>query len=102
MASVKTNTASSREEIAQQIAAQIMSGLSSNSSKSVSISDRLFQYASNKIADSGNGVAELASGFKAAANNFEIAKNAADVRQAQRTAGKVARLVELELQARGL
>ena len=99
MSATNKTSAPTRDQLAQEIANQIMSGLGKSSS--VSMTDRLFQYASNKIADSGNGIAELAAGFSAAADNFEIAKNAADVRQKQRTAQKVARLVELELQARG-
>ena len=95
----KTNT-SARDAAAAEITQQILAGL--NKSAGVSFTTRVFQYASDKISDSGDGIAELASGFKAAANNFEIAKNAADVRQAQRTAAKVERLVQLELKARGI
>ena len=94
-----TATTVSREEMAKQIADEIMSGLGKPSGST--FTDRVLQYTSNKIADAGNGVAEIVAGFSAASDNYEIAKNAAAVRQRQRTAAKVAALVELELQARG-
>lgn len=91
---------SDRDALGQQIAAQIMAGLSRPSG--LSLTDRLLQAASNKIADAGNGVAELSAGFSAASDNFTIARESALVRQKRRTAEKLAALVELELQARGL
>lgn len=100
----KVNTASvatqSRDDIANAIAMEIMNGLGKPSG--LSISDRVLQYGANKIADAGTGVAEIIGGFSAAADNYEIAKNAAMLRQKQRTALKVAHLVELEMKNRGL
>ena len=106
MANVKSASSapaqvSDRDALGQQIAEQIMSGLS-RKTNNLSLTDRLLQMASNKIADAGNGVAELSAGFTAAADNFTIARESAIVRQKRRTAEKLAALVELELQARGL
>lgn len=104
MAATKTNASASvsnRDVLGQQIAEQIMQGLT-RKSNNLSLTDRLLQAASNKIADAGNGIAELSAGFTAAADNFTIARESAIVRQKRRTAEKLAALVELELQARGL
>lgn len=97
--SAKTNTAS-RDQIAAQIAEQLMASISKPSG--ISLTDKLLQWSANKVADAGNGVAELAAGFGAAAQNYAVHREAARQRQAARTAGKVAALVEAELQARGL
>lgn len=97
--SAKTNTAS-RDQIAAQIAEQLMASISKPSG--ISLTDKLLQWSANKVADAGNGVAEIAAGFGAAAQNYAVHREAARQRQAARTAGKVAALVEAELQARGL
>ena len=97
--SAKNQTAS-RDDIAQEIAAQLMASISKPSG--LSLTDKLLQWSANKVADAGNGVAEIAAGFGAAAQNYAVHKEAARQRQAARTAGKVAALVEAELKARGL
>lgn len=95
------STELTREQLGQQIANEILSGLSRKQT-GLTFTDRLLQYGSNKIADAGNGIAELSAGFTAAADNFSIARESAIVRQKRRTAEKLAALVELELQARGV
>lgn len=90
-----------RDQLGQEIAQQIMAGLVRKTS-GLTMSQRILQAASNRIADAGDGIAELSAGFTAAADNFSIARESAIVRQKRRTSEKLAALVELELQARGL
>ena len=98
--SAKSNT-TSRDQVAAEIAAQLMASISSPKN-TASITDRLLQWSANRVADAGNGVAEIAAGFGAAAQNYAVHREAARQRQAARTAAKVAALVEAELQARGI
>ena len=101
--SAKTTAAPvvSRDAVAAEIAAEIMSSLTKPSvEKTLGVS--INEFVANRIADSGDGIAELSAGFSAAGRNFKVARKAALVRQEQRTAGKVAALVEHELRARGL
>ena len=100
MATVKSPVLS-RDELAQNLAAEIMASLNTPSvtpTASVAIN----KFLANRIADSGDGLAEISAGFSAAATNFKVSRQAAIVRQNQRTAQKVAALVEAELVARGM
>ena len=99
MANAKTQI-TDRDTIAAEITAQLLGAL--NKPSGVSWTDRVLQYASDKVADAGNGVAELSAGFTAAADNFTVARESALLRQKQRTAEKVAALVERQLKLRGL
>lgn len=90
-----------RDQIANELTQQLLGAL--NSPKSgVSLTDRLLQYTSDLVADSGNGIAELSAGFTAAADNFRISRESAKMRQQARTAEKVAQLVEHQLALKGL
>lgn len=96
-----TTTTVDREAIAAEITQQLMATL--NGPKSgVSLTDRVIQYAADKVADAGNGVAELSAGFSAAADNFKVHRESALLRQRQRTAEKIAVLVEQQLALKGL
>lgn len=100
----KTNTAATattREQMAAEITQQLLASL--NGPKSgVSLTDRILQYASDKVADAGNGVAEISAGFSAAGDNFKVHRESALLRQRQRTADKIAHLVEQQLVLKGL
>lgn len=100
MSAKTTTSVSSRDQLGQEIAQQILAGLGRKSG--LTMSQRLLQYGANRIADGGDGIAELAAGFTAAADNFAIARESAIVRQKRRTSEKLAALVEMELQARGM
>lgn len=90
-----------REAIAAEITQQLLASL--NRPKSgVSVTDRLLRYVADKVADAGNGVAELSAGLSAAADNFRVHRESAMLRQRQRTAEKIAVLVEQQLALKGL
>lgn len=99
----KTNTVtvSNRDQVAAEITQQLLEALNSPKS-TVSITDRVLQYTSDKIADAGNGVAELSAGFTAASENFRVHRESAKLRQRARTAEKIAALVEQQLALKGL
>ena len=100
--SAKANTTMTREQLVAQIAQELASSLhTAKTVNNVSFTTKIYQHVSDKISDAGDGVAELAEGFRAAANNYTIACKAAETRQRARTAAKIARLAELEAQARG-
>lgn len=93
--------ATDREVLAAEITQQLLASL--NGPKSgLSLTDRILQYTSDKVADAGNGVAELSAGFSAAADNFRVHRESALLRQKQRTAEKIAVLVEQQLTLKGL
>lgn len=96
-----TVTVSNRDKVAAEITQQLLEALNSKK-PTVSLTDRLLQYASDKIADAGNGVAELSAGFSAASDNFRVHRESALLRQKQRTAVKIAALVEQQLALKGL
>ena len=97
-----TNTvAIDRDKVAAEITSQLLEALNSRKAQ-VSLTDRILQYASDKIADAGNGVAELSAGFSAAADNFRVHRESAKLRQRTRTAEKIAQLVEQQLAMKGL
>lgn len=102
MNKTKTNTVTvNREQLAAEITQQLLGAL--NSPKSgVSLTDRLLRIAADKIADAGNGIAELSAGFSAASDNFRVHRESALLRQKQRTAEKIAALVEQQLALKGL
>ena len=91
----------SRDQVAAEITQQLLEALNSPKS-SVSLTDRVLQYTSDKIADAGNGVAELSAGFTAAGDNFRVHRESAKLRQRARTAEKIAALVEQQLALKGL
>lgn len=96
-----TTTTVDREAIAAEITQQLLATL--NGPKSgVSLTDRIIQYAADKVADAGNGIAELSAGFTAASENFRVHRESAKLRQRQRTAEKIAALVEQQLAMKGL
>ena len=91
----------SRDQVAAEITQQLLEAL--NSPKTgVSLTDRVLQYTSDKIADAGNGVAELSAGFTAAGDNFRVHRESAKLRQRARTAEKIAALVEQQLALKGM
>ena len=92
---------SDREQVAAEITQQLLEALNSPKS-SVSLTDRILQYTSDKIADAGNGVAELSAGFTAAGDNFRVHRESAKLRQRARTAEKIAALVEQQLALKGM
>lgn len=96
-----TTTTVDREQVAAEITRQLLATLNEPKAQ-VSFTDRLLQYAADKVADAGNGVAELAAGFSAASENFRVHRESAKLRQRQRTAEKVAVLVEQQLALKGL
>ena len=91
----------SRDQVAAEITQQLLEALNSPKS-SVSLTDRVLQYTSDKIADAGNGVAELSAGFTAAGDNFRVHRESAKLRQRARTAEKIAALVDQQLALKGL
>lgn len=96
-----TTTVSNRDQVAAEITQQLLATL--NGPKSgVSLTDRVIQYAADKVADAGNGIAELSAGFSAAAENFRVHRESAKLRQKQRTAEKIAGMVEQQLALKGL
>lgn len=101
----KTTTTVDREAAvaaaAAEITQQLMQALNAPKSN-ISLTDRLIQYASDTIADAGNGIAELSAGFSAASDNFRVHRESALLRQRQRTAAKIAALVEQQLALKGL
>lgn len=98
----KTNTTTDRQAIANEIAAQMLARLNQKTSSNLTILQRLNQAAADRIADAGEGVGEIVEGFKALQTNFALHRESAAQRQALRTQAKINRLVELEMQARGL
>lgn len=96
-----TTTTVDREAIAAEITQQLLATLNSPKA-TVSLTDRVIQYAADKVADAGNGIAELSAGFSAASDNFRVHRESALLRQKQRTAVKIAALVEQQLALKGL
>jgi hypothetical protein len=90
-----TNT--DREALAQQIAADLLAAINAPRQRRT-----LSQWSADKLADAGDGVAEVSAGVSAGIDNFKVSRESALMRQRQRTAERISRLVEQQLKLQGL
>ena len=91
-----TNT-NTRDQLAQEITAQLLAAINAPKQKRT-----LSQWSADKLADAGDGVAEVSAGFSAGIDNFKVSRESALMRQRQRTADRIAQLVERQLALQGL
>lgn len=84
----RTNTTTAPAITKEDLVAQILAG-SPSSSSGLTIGQRVAAFAGNRIADTGDSLAEVAAGFSAAGRNYSVAKQAAELRQAERTAERI-------------
>lgn len=96
----RTNTKTaeySREEIAAQITAELLAAINEPRPRRT-----VAQWGADHLADAGDGLAEITAGVSAGIDNFKVSRESALMRQRQRTADRVAGLVEAQLKLRGL
>ena len=90
-----TNT--TRDQLAAEITAQLLAAINAPKQKRT-----LTQWSADKLADAGDDVAEVSAGFSAGIDNFKVSRESALMRQRQRTADRIAQLVEHQLKLQGL